>query len=79
MLNVIDTKVGSQFGAYFGAVLAAGDINQDGYDDLFVGAPFHHSSKYNEGRMYLFLGSPKVSIKPIMVFDIDIDVCLDCS
>ncbi|XP_044746245.1 integrin alpha-PS3-like [Coccinella septempunctata] len=71
-LNVKDTKEGSQFGEYFGAALATGDINQDGYDDLFVGAPFYHSSKYNEGRMYLYLGSPKGSLQdPVIGKSID--------
>ncbi|MFQ5910302.1 MAG: FG-GAP repeat protein, partial [Thermoplasmata archaeon] len=38
----------------FGAALASGDIDNDGYDDLIVGDPAYSSS---EGRVYLYWGS----------------------
>ncbi|MFQ6107772.1 MAG: ATPase domain-containing protein [Thermoplasmata archaeon] len=38
----------------FGAALASGDIDNDGYDDLIVGDPGYSS---NEGRAYLYWGS----------------------
>ncbi len=43
----------------FGTELLVGDINDDGYDDLLVGAPFHSSlaTRTREGRIALFLGS----------------------
>ena len=45
---------GSDFGSGIGA---AGDVNCDGYEDLLVGATrFEYLS--NEGRVYLFYGSP---------------------
>lgn len=30
---------GRQLGAYFGAAVATGDVNGDGWSELFVGAP----------------------------------------
>ncbi|KAK5648902.1 hypothetical protein RI129_003794 [Pyrocoelia pectoralis] len=62
-LVVKDSKQGYQYGEYFGAALCAGDINEDGYDDLIVGAPFYTSTKYNEGRIFVFLGSGKGSLE----------------
>lgn len=54
--------VGNQFGEYFGAAITAGDLNGDNYDDLIVGAPYHMKNTYNEGAVYIFLGSHQVSI-----------------
>lgn len=39
------------------AVAGAGDVNHDGYADVIVGAPYY-SLGANEGRAFLFLGSP---------------------
>ncbi len=39
------------------AVSGAGDVNQDGWDDFLVGAPYHSSLGFAyEGAAYLFLG-----------------------
>ena len=42
----------------FGISLAAGDLNDDGYSDLIVGAPFHTPapSLYQQGAVYVFMG-----------------------
>jgi len=42
----------------FGMSLAAGDLNNDGYNDLIVGAPFHTPapSLYQQGAVYVYLG-----------------------
>ncbi|XP_044263954.1 integrin alpha-PS3-like isoform X2 [Tribolium madens] len=62
-LDVKETKFGQQFGEYFGGSLTAGDINGDGLDDLVVGAPFHTTGKFNEGKVYVFLGSSSGSLR----------------
>lgn len=36
-----ETIKGPQFGSYFGSVLLAADVTNDGLDELFVGAPFY--------------------------------------
>ncbi|MCG3154259.1 MAG: hypothetical protein DKINENOH_00853 [bacterium] len=47
------------FIAYFGATLAAGDVNGDGYDDLLVGTPWSDiGSIYAAGHVFVFLGGP---------------------
>ncbi len=48
-----------QAGAMMGArAVAAGDVNSDGYCDLALGAPRETVSADEEGRSYLYLGSP---------------------
>ncbi|WP_336517334.1 integrin alpha [Pollutibacter soli] len=50
---------GNQVGANFGkAVASAGDVNKDGYFDVIVGAPNFDNGQNNEGRAFIFLGSP---------------------
>jgi hypothetical protein len=40
------------------SVAGAGDVNNDGYDDVIVGADEYDSLKYSEGAAFLFLGGP---------------------
>ncbi|HHN73943.1 MAG TPA: hypothetical protein ENK10_01815 [Acidobacteria bacterium] len=53
---VAESNVGSaQFGF---SVATAGDVNGDGYDDLIVGAFSFSNGKTNQGRAYVYHGSP---------------------
>ncbi len=48
-----------QENAIFGArVAAAGDVNGDGYSDVIVAAYFYDGPDANEGRAYVYHGSP---------------------
>jgi hypothetical protein len=38
-------------------VEAAGDVNNDGYDDVIVSAPLYDAGENNEGRVYVYHGS----------------------
>ena len=49
---------GNQYMAYYGwAVSTAGDVNDDGYDDIIVGAGDFDYGQTNEGRAFVYLGS----------------------
>ncbi len=49
----------NKIGAHFGKSLSAtGDVNADGYDDVIVGAPNLTNGQSEEGRAYVYLGSP---------------------
>jgi hypothetical protein len=50
---------GAQSTAYFGySVASAGDVNGDGYSDVIVGARNHDNGATDEGRAYVYHGSP---------------------
>ena len=56
-------QAGSDFGR---SVAGAGDVNDDGYDDVIVGAPKWDNSQTDEGRAFLYLGGPTgLSTTPI--------------
>lgn len=60
---------GSQADAYYGATVASGDFNGDGYPDLAVGAPRfdHNGSVTDSGRMEIRLGGPN-GLAPSILF-----------
>ena len=43
-------------GAFGYSVASAGDVNNDGFDDLIVGAPFNSDGGYLAGQVYVFSG-----------------------
>ena len=47
--------VGSAFGY---SVATAGDVNGDGYSDVIVGGYYYTNGQTQEGRAYVYLGSP---------------------
>jgi len=50
---------GDQNGSRFGASLSgAGDVNNDGYADIVVGAQYYSRTVTNEGAAFVYLGSP---------------------
>jgi hypothetical protein len=53
-----------QTGTKFGAALAAVDVTGDGYDELFVGAPFYTGDNPEEGRVFVY---SSVSVCPIIL------------
>jgi hypothetical protein len=53
------TAEGNQTGVHFGrSVGPAGDVNGDGYGDVIVGAVYYDNGQTDEGRAYVYYGSP---------------------
>lgn len=49
----------NQAGVRFGtSVSEAGDVNGDGYADVAIGAQYYGNGEANEGRTYVYLGTP---------------------
>ena len=44
--------------SYGAAVSTAGDVNGDGFSDILVAASYYDNGQENEGRVWLYLGSP---------------------
>jgi len=66
---------GEAAGDAFGqSIAAAGDVNDDGNDDLIVGAPFNDAGGSSAGRAYMFFLSDSPSpLAPMMVSGGSID------
>ncbi|MGA9117435.1 MAG: FG-GAP-like repeat-containing protein, partial [Bacteroidota bacterium] len=69
---VCDTILeGEADGDYFGSTVAfAGDVDDDGYSDFLVGAPYHDDvGALAQGRAYLYRGGTFPNMGPFRVWD----------
>ncbi|MBN2602331.1 MAG: FG-GAP repeat protein [Candidatus Marinimicrobia bacterium] len=53
---------GDWIDGYFGKVVASGDLNADGFDDLIISAPNDYYAAY--GRVYVYLGGDPMDDEP---------------
>ncbi|XP_015435254.1 PREDICTED: integrin alpha-PS3-like [Dufourea novaeangliae] len=54
--SIVAKLQGTSTGEFFGASLAVGDIDNDGFDDLLVGAPYWEQ---DNGKVYGYFGTSK--------------------
>ena len=79
------TLYGEQNNDQFGTALALVDMNNDGYDDLIVGAPnFDYypdpTITRSVGKVYVYAGGGSISQSPVKTFNGRNEVCnCDCS
>ncbi|XP_011255360.1 integrin alpha-9 [Camponotus floridanus] len=65
--NVMVARLsGTDIGEFFGASLATGDLNKDGLHDLVIGAP-HWGT--DNGRVHVYLGSPKEEFETVAILE----------
>jgi hypothetical protein len=57
--NTADSRIeANQIGAHLGSSVAgAGDLNDDGYDDVIIGANRYDAGEEDEGAAFVYLGS----------------------
>ncbi|KAK0162059.1 hypothetical protein PV327_008427 [Microctonus hyperodae] len=68
--TIISRLNGNNMGEYFGASLAACDMNHDELDDLIIGAPYWGN---DNGRVYIYLGDAKGFSNASIVLDGPLD------
>ena len=55
--NWTEIFTGTQSAHFGSSVNTAGDVNNDGYDDVIIGAEYYSSTFSNEGAAYVYYGS----------------------
>ncbi|KAJ8924151.1 hypothetical protein NQ315_006935 [Exocentrus adspersus] len=60
--HLVTTLTGEEFGSYYGSALLAVDTDNDGLDDIFVGAPTGAGASWDEGYVY-FYGTVESKLK----------------
>ncbi len=55
-----DKPVGDPSSSGFGASVSLGDVNDDGFDDAIIGAPFYDNGETDEGRLYIYYGNSSI-------------------
>ncbi|MEO6695444.1 MAG: FG-GAP-like repeat-containing protein [Ignavibacteria bacterium] len=64
------TTIASYFANFGASVSSAGDVNGDGYSDVIVGAYSFDNSETDEGKVYVYHGSPAgLSLTPNWVME----------
>ena len=63
----------NQISAYFGrSVSSAGDVNNDGYDDVIIGANYFDNGQTDEGKAFVYMGSATgLGATPAWTFESD--------
>ena len=54
--SLVQTHAGTVMGGFFGVSIAAGDLDQDGWDDYVIGAPGPMVASAVPGRVHVFSG-----------------------
>ena len=59
----------SERGRFGALVSSAGDVNDNGFSDILIGAYYYDNGQTDEGRAYLFLGQSTVCVPTDEVCD----------
>jgi hypothetical protein len=62
---------GDQLNSYFGWSMSAGDTDDDGNDDMLVGAHYYDLTNADAGKVWTFPGEPTVFIENFETGDTD--------
>jgi len=76
-VTLFDANTNSEFGR---SVSKAGDVNNDGYDDVIIGAPLYQSNQVSHGATYIYFGSSSgVLLQPQILEESNVNGQFGCS